>query len=349
MVRGTDEYYDNRLHHHYNDPLEKGAFFLNFRQYPIDFLRAEHSREARCKELGITYVPPQLTDSVKVTLERISTLDTAIRKAKKAAAQRLRTKAMTAEDRKVASAKKATYRQKIKMNESEEDATKRRAREAKARKRRRDREFDKDCESKKVPCPPPREDGDTAAMTWAKRKVCRDAAKRLEEEEQDRRRKEKEAYFSEERRRKGRKIWLPSNAKGPGIRTDLSESGSKCAYGREAAAALHSAIKDDMKNGKATVYSNPTGHVGRWDSMQHKRCKGFVHCEEKLLSGALCSSTRRCHNFMGPKTHRFLQVYGHEDWVGEGDLCAEESWVEKKLTGVPKQYHHISGQCMKLP
>ena len=175
----------------------------------------------------------------------------------------MRTKAMTAEDRKVASAKKATYRQKIKMNESEEDATKRRAREAKARKRRRDRKFDKDCESKKVPCPPPCEDGDTAATTWAKRKVCRDATKRLEEEEQDRRRKEKEAYFSEERRRKGRKIWLPSNAKGPGIET--LEFGNKHAYGREAAAALHSAIKDDMKKGKVRVYSNPSGQVGKWE------------------------------------------------------------------------------------
>ena len=89
---------------------------------------------------------------------------------------------MTKEDRKVASAKKAEYTGKIKMNESEEEAIERRARQAKARKRQRDRKYDTDCERKELPRPAPREDGDTAATTWEKRKICRDAAKRLEEE-----------------------------------------------------------------------------------------------------------------------------------------------------------------------
>ena len=221
---------------------------------------------------------------------------------------------MTKEDRKVASAKKAEYRGKIKMNESEEDAIERRARQAKARKRQRDRKYDTDCERKKLPRPAPREDGDTAATTWAKRKICRDAAKRLEEEKV----REKQCERAERRRYcavgSQPRVWLPSNAKGPGIRTDLSESGSKCAYGREAAAALHSAIKDDMKNGKATVYSNPNGHVGRWEPIQHKRCKGFVRCN---------GLTGRCYNMMGPKRCGWQQCYGHEEWVGEGDLCKD--------------------------
>ena len=157
MHRGLDE------QSWFIHPLEKGAFFLNFRQYPIDFLRAEHAREARCNELGIKYIPPQLTDSVQVTLERISVLDTAIDKANEAAAERSRRKAMTKEDRKVASAKKAEYRRKIKMNESEEEAIKRRARQTKERKGQMDRKYNKNCERKKLPRPAPREDGDTAA------------------------------------------------------------------------------------------------------------------------------------------------------------------------------------------
>jgi hypothetical protein len=252
---------------------------------------------------------------------------------------------MTKEDRKVASGKKAEYRGKIKMNESEEEAIERRARQAKARKRRRDRKYDTDCERKKLPRPAPREDGDTAATTWAKRKICRDAEKRLEEE------KVRDIQLKRAERRRycaggEPRVWLPSNAKGPGIRTEYE--GSKFAYGREAAAALHSAIKDDMKNGKATVYSNPNGHVGLWKPIQHKRCKGFVRCN---------GLTGRCYNMMGPKRCGWQQCYGHEEWVGEGDLCkdcAEGSLVEKKVVAnnelgwVRKQYHHINGSMHEL-
>ena len=246
---------------------------------------------------------------------------------------------MTKEDRKVASAKKAEYRRKIKMNESEEEAIKRRARQTKERKGQMDRKYNKNCERKKLPRPAPREDGDTAATTWAKRKICRDAEKRREEDkvrEKQLKRAERRRYCAGGEPR----VWLPSNAKGPGIRTEYE--GRKFAYGREAAAALHSAIKNDMKNGKATVYSNPNGHVGVWGPIQHKRCKGFVRCNRL---------TRRCYNMMGPKRWGWQQCYGHEEWVGEGDLCkdcAEGSLVEKDMTGVPQQHHHINGSMHEI-
>jgi hypothetical protein len=342
MARGWNEH--AREHSWFIHPLEEGAFFLNFRQYPIDFLRAEHSREAKCKELGIEYVPPQLTDSVQVTLERISMIEGAIKsaeairdKANKSAADKLRRKTMTEEERKVVSAKRAEYRRKKKLNESEEDAIKRRARQAQDRKRQRDRKFDKYCEYKKVPCPSPREAGDTASTTRAKRKMCTDAAKRREEEEvwerQERIRKEKEDAaarnrdFVERARRsgwvilgdteddpRGRKIGLPRNTEGPGVETD--SAGNKYAYGREAAAAMHSIIKNDIKNGKSTVYeygSTLFGNVDvRWQPEvkrpELKRCKQFVR---KRLGKTVRYSSKgetkvgRCPNSTG------------------GDLCRE--------------------------
>ena len=107
------------------------------------------------------------------------------------------------------------------------------------------------------------------------------------------------------------RVWLPPNAKGPGIAIDTTiEPQGKYAYGREAAAAVHSAIKDDMKRGKVRVYSNPSGQVGKWERIQHKRCKGFVHCNGR---------TGRCYNYIGPKDHRFrCALY---DWCCDYLYC----------------------------
>ena len=95
----------------------------------------------------------------------------------------------------------------------------------------------------------------------------------------------------------GRRIDLPRNASGPGVcdfvqgsswyagRLETFKIQQKHACGGEAAAAMHSVIKDDIKNGKSTTYYFHTNGVkGSWiptssDSApmsDSRRCQGFV-------------------------------------------------------------------------
>jgi hypothetical protein len=247
------------------------AFKLNFKHYPLAFLKMEYKLEDRCNEVGVTYIRPKLTDSVQDTLERKSTLNKAIKRAK----ENLSRKAMTKEERKKRSAKQMGYRHNKISNESEGGRLKRLKREADYKKKQGDSKFDNYCKRERVPCPPPRKNGDTGSTTRINRKVCTDAIKHRGEEKI---RKEQERW-----RMQGCKIGLPRNAKGPGIET--TEYGSKYAYGGEAAAALHSLIKDDIKNGKSTTYCfQRYGFKGSWmptssDSApisDSRRCQGFV-------------------------------------------------------------------------
>ena len=224
-------------------------------------------------------------------------------------------------------------------NESVADRKKRLKNEADSRKKQGGRKFVKHCRMRKVPRPAPREDDDTAATTRAKRKVCRDAEKCLEEEEQERRRKEKEdaavnsnrmllewasrnGYVVDhteetEQKDKRKKIYLPDNAEGPGIKQDIYKS--KYGYGREAAVALHSAIKNDLKNGKFTVYNNKTGDS--WEPTNTKRCKGFV-CQDG-------------------ETYRCPYIF-NEEREGKGDLCRGCARQEEEdatfISSLPSKY-----------
>ena len=241
------------------------AFKLNFKYYPLAFLKMEYKLEARCNEVGVTYIRPKLTDSVQDTLERKSTLNKAIKRAK----ENLSRKAMTKEERKKRSAKQMGYRHNKISNESEGGRLKRLKREAGYKKKQGDSKFDNYCKRERVPCPPPRKNGDTGSTTWINRKICTDAIKDREEEKIQR--------GHERGRMQGCRINLPSNASGPGVCGGVN---NKYAYGGEAAAALHSLIKDDIKNGKSTTYCFRRGinrDKGSWmPKNYYRRCHGFV-------------------------------------------------------------------------
>ena len=62
----------------------KGLKFQDlFKKYPTTFIRLEKRLEERCKEHGIAYIPPKMTDSEQTTLERKKTLNKAIATANK--------------------------------------------------------------------------------------------------------------------------------------------------------------------------------------------------------------------------------------------------------------------------
>ena len=307
------------------------AFKQIFVHYPERFLRIEHSLQIRCYKLGVEYIPPKPTDSAEKTLKRKASMNRAI----KSAARKLRRESMTKEERKKASAEGAERRRKKTSNESVADRKKRLKNEADRRKKQGDRKFAKLCRMRKVPCPPPRKDGDTGSMTRSARKICRDAIDSLKEEEERRRKEEGDfaaarnnRIFLEWAQRKGytvdteeteqkdkrEKIYLPDNAEGPGIKQDIYKYG----YGREAAMALHSAIKNDIKNGKSTVY-----YYRKTGCSWGKRCKGFV-CQDG-------------------KTYRCRCIF-NEEREGKGDLCRGCARQEEEdaifISSLPSKYVH---------
>ena len=223
----------------------------------------EYKLEDRCNAVGVTYIRPKLTHSVQDTLERKALLDRAIKTAK----QNLSRNAMTKEERKKRSAKDMEYRRNKRSNESEGEKLKRLKREADRQKKQGDIKFDNYCKKERVSCPPPRQNDDTGTTTRAHRKTCRDAIKDRGEEKI---RKE-----HERRRMQGGKIYLPRNANGPGVRGGVHWNH---AYGGDAAAALNSLIKDDIKNGKSTTYCfDSNGVQGSWKPKSStRRCQGFV-------------------------------------------------------------------------
>ena len=149
------------------------AFKLNFKRYPLTFLKMEYKLEDRCNEVGVKYIRPKITDSVQDTVKRKATLNRAIKSAK----QNSNRKAMTKEDRKKASAKQMEYRHNKISNESEEGRLKRWKRNADYEKKRGDIVFDKYCKRERVPCPPPRKNDNTGSTTRINRKMCTDAIK----------------------------------------------------------------------------------------------------------------------------------------------------------------------------
>jgi hypothetical protein len=243
------------------------------------------------------------------------------------------------------------YRQK-RLKESKADKEQRLEREAFRKKIRRDHDFDEYCKRKGVPLPSRREVGDTRTITEAKRRVSRDAVNNREEEA--------ERKWQERMRICGGKIYLPHNAEGPGIETE--EYGSKYGYGREAAAAMHSLIKDDIKNGKSTTYTYQG--AGGWQQLRRKRCQGFVYQNGEVgrctfyFEGEgnfckCCAPSKQCQRFTytvshdSVKSHRCTRSVKGESCFcskcGKDKLKEEERYltskkVVKKLCQAPLRF-----------
>ena len=60
---------------------EEEEFKRNFNVAPSQFLRTELSIRKRCRDNGVQYIPPKLSDSVDATVERKRLLNRAIRTA----------------------------------------------------------------------------------------------------------------------------------------------------------------------------------------------------------------------------------------------------------------------------
>ena len=251
------------------------AFKLNFKHYPLTFLKMEYKLKDRCIEVGVKYIRPKITDSVQDTVKRKATLNRAIKSAKQNSSR----KAMPKEDRKKRSTKEMEYRHNKISNESEEGRLKRWKRNADYEKKRGDTKFDTHCKREYVPGPPPRKNDDTGSTTRINRKMCTDAIRDRTSAGEEKIHKE------QERRRKLRgecTVYLPANAEGPGIEVTSNafyiKHGAKHGNGRDAAAALHSMIKDDIKNGKSTTYRcygyGDSGVSPSWKP--YKQCKGVV-------------------------------------------------------------------------
>ena len=176
---------------------------------------------------------------------------------------------MTKEERKKRSAKQMECRQNKTSKESEGEMLKRLKREADCQKKQGDIKFDNYCKRMRVPCPPPRQNEDTGTTTRAHRKICRDAIKDREEK------KIRKEQKRRSKRMKGAEISLPRNAVGPGVH-DGGWWNEAC--GGDAAAAMNSLIKDDIKNGKSTTYCYDSNGVrGSWKpKISYARCQGFV-------------------------------------------------------------------------
>ena len=93
--------------------------------------------------------------------------------------------------------------------------------------------------------------------------MCKDVAQNVSRRrKQERKKSKKRRVVPASRKKEGAK----NETEGPGIEFDEGQRKHTC--GREAAAALHSAVKDDNKKWEATVHSNPDGKLGK--PMQHK-------------------------------------------------------------------------------
>ena len=82
-----------------NEDEEK--FKQNFKVYPSRFKHIECQLWTRCKDYGITYIPPKLTDSVEAMIARKAALNRAI----KTAAQKKRREQMSKSNQNAANAR----------------------------------------------------------------------------------------------------------------------------------------------------------------------------------------------------------------------------------------------------
>jgi len=121
-------------------------FKKNFKVDPPKFKCIEHRLRTRCKDYGITYIAPKLTDSVETTIARKAALNRAI----ETAAQKNRREQMSESDRKAANAREVVCRRKRRAQESLPNRETCLAYESKNRRKLRECAFEAECRKQKV-------------------------------------------------------------------------------------------------------------------------------------------------------------------------------------------------------
>jgi hypothetical protein len=151
---------------------EASAFKCIFKHLPATFLKMELDRRNRCADNGVRYLPPKIFDSVDATFDRVKKLNRAI----EAAQKQKRRLAMTPQERREVSAKRAESRRHKLSRETEEDRKQRLKCNASYIKGHRERKFEADCKKRYMKYRR-REEEDTISVVRARRREYRDMIK----------------------------------------------------------------------------------------------------------------------------------------------------------------------------
>ena len=128
---------------------EASAFKCIFKHLPATFLKMELDRRNRCADNGVRYLPPKIFDSVDATFDRVKKLNRAI----EAAQKQKRRLAMTPQERREVSAKRAESRRHKLSRETEEDTKQRLKCNASYMKEHRELKFEADCKKGYINAP----------------------------------------------------------------------------------------------------------------------------------------------------------------------------------------------------